>query len=92
MDGRRREYNTPRYFQGLLVVQEAPRAVSRYLVPNLRETNFNKILMMRLQVYPPGLHVYITMLRRAWSLRMKLGVRAILNMSLWSQARMGVIG
>ena len=58
-----------------------------------RATNFNEILMMRLQVYPPGLQVCITMLRRAWSLGMKQGVRAILNMSLWSQeARMGVIG
>ena len=51
MDGRR-EYNALCYLQGLLVVQEAPKAVSRYLVPNWREMNFNKILMMRLQVWP----------------------------------------
>jgi len=57
--GRRREYDTPRHPQGLLVVQEAPRAVSRYLVPNWRVTNFKDIPMMRLQVYPPGLQVYI---------------------------------
>jgi hypothetical protein len=90
---KKKRIQTPRHPQGLLVVQEAPRAVSRYLVPNWRVKNFNEILMMRLQVYPPGLQVYIMMLRRAWSLGMKLGVRAILNMSLWSQeARMGVIG